>query len=241
MKKMMALTLALLMLLSLAPALAEDVTGEWYLTQAVVGETAIDAAALGMEMTLVLNADGSMTLISAYPGEEANEETAAWALDGDSLVITADGETQPFGTFVEGRLEAEDGGAKMIFTREKPEAVPAAQPVAAESAEAFLGVWHAARVDMDGTVVPLDMVASMGLDISVALTVEEGKATAQISLLGAELPLAEYTAAFADGVLTLTAPEGAETTLTLYDDGSLSYILSLEEMMDLTLFLDQAE
>ena len=43
------------------------------------------------------------------------------------------------------------------------------------------------------------------------------------------------------GVLTLTAPEGAETTLTLYDDGSLSYILSLEEMMDLTLFLDKAE
>ena len=79
MKKLLSVLLVLAMLLG-ACALAEtvDLTGEWYLTELAMGDTSVDPSALGMNITITLNGDGTAVLVSTYGDEEETQE-GTWA------------------------------------------------------------------------------------------------------------------------------------------------------------------
>ena len=113
-------------------------------------------------------------------------------------------------------------GGGMVLSREAPAAAVAAEPVAAESEEAFFGTWSAAKVNMEGSVISLDMVAAMGLNLGATLTIEAGKVTVSFAFLSDEAIVYEGESSFADGVLQMSMPEGQEAVvIQLLDSGEL--------------------
>ena len=232
MKKMLSLLTALMMLCAMLPAMAEgaDVTGIWYLSSVMLGDTEMSPASIGMNLSFDLKADGTAVAIMAG-AEETKEETATWALNEEgALVITQDGTDSVF-TVGDGRLEGDLGGVIGVFTREAPVAEAAPAPVAAESEDAFLGSWKMTKVDMDGTLMPVDILSSMGMEISAVLTVEAGKASVVLNFLGTELPAIEGSTAFADGALAMTV-EGLEEpiSISLCDNGEIYAVISVSAL-----------
>ena len=80
MKKILALVLVLCMALAAIPAMAEEISGTWYMTLADV--------TLG---TFVLNEDGT-----ANVNLIGQEGTGSWSAEGDTLTVTVDGEAVDF-------------------------------------------------------------------------------------------------------------------------------------------------
>lgn len=236
MKKLFAMLTVLVMLLS-AAAFAEtvDLTGQWYLVEAMMGEMSINPAAMQMEMTLTLNEDGTVVASQAQGEEEPEVTDGTWELTDEGVVLTMGETSSVLAIGVDGRLAMDmDGEGYFFFGREPAEAEPLPQAVAAESEEAFLGVWNTSIIEMMGMTFPAD-------ESSVTtLTVEPGKlsiTTANDD--GAE----EYTTEFADGVLILTPTDGESDTMTLQlnDDGSVAIPVMLGEEVFMTMYYEKAE
>ena len=81
MKKLTAMLLALCMLLAAVPALAEDASGNWYMTLADV--------TLGY---ILLNEDGTATVNIA----SQEDMTGTWTAEGDSVTVTVEGQPLTF-------------------------------------------------------------------------------------------------------------------------------------------------
>ncbi len=113
MKKLLAVLLALMLALGcVAFAEGVDYTGQWVLTGAEANGTALDISAMGLEMSMTLNEDGTCNLIA-----NGVEEIGSWVIEGEGIVVTdAANESNAF-VMDEDRLVAEQDGAKMIFSR----------------------------------------------------------------------------------------------------------------------------
>lgn len=231
MKKLLSVLLVLAMLLG-ACALAEtvDLTGEWYLTELAMGDTSVDPSALGMNITITLNGDGTAVLVSTYGDEEETQE-GTWA-QTEAGVEVVTGENPTALLLEDGKLKLDMGeeGA-MIFGREKTEAPALPAAVAAESEDAFLGTWKITSVSMMGLVVPAEVA-----EINVTMTVEAGKVT----LLSGEEPQ-EIPTTFADGVLTASEPDMGEIKLSLCEDGTVSLEVSMGEAGQMIMYFTRAE
>ena len=231
MKKLLSVLLVLAMLLG-ACALAEtvDLTGEWYLTELAMGDTSVDPSALGMNITITLNGDGTAVLVSTYGDEEETQE-GTWA-QTEAGVEVVTGENPTALLLEDGKLKlymGEEGA--MIFGREKTEAPALPAAVAAESEDAFLGTWKITSVSMMGLVVPAEVA-----EINVTMTVEAGKVT----LLSGEEPQ-EIPTTFADGVLTASEPDMGEIKLSLCEDGTVSLEVSMGEAGQMIMYFTRAE
>ncbi len=244
MKKLISLLTALMMLCALLPAMAEgaDLTGVWYLSNLKMGETEVNPSTIGLSLSFHLNADGSAVAVT--PGqEETEDQNASWALnDEGSLVISQDGTDRVF-TVSDGTLEGDIGGMIGVFTREAPVAEEKPAPVAADSENAFLGSWKLNRVELEGNLIPADMLAMGGLDLTAVLTVEAGKASVILTFFGSELPAIEGTTAFADGALAMTV-EGLEdpVSMNLCDSGELYAVLSVSALnSSMPMYFERAE
>ena len=245
MKKILAMLLVICVGFALGAASAEeDVLGAWYLKK-MVGDmdgemTEIDVTMFGIEMTLVLNADGTGEM--AYDGE-----TTPFTWTGAGGVYTAsvedeDGEAveSPF-TVSGGVLSMEDPeSGTMVFDREPVEKQPVPEPVAAGGEEEFFGTWKATRMDADGTIVPVDALAASGMGVECDLSVEAGLAKLELRVMGPDLPV-EGKTEFADGKLTVDALVPFEVQLT--DTGELFAVLNLGEDlgMEFPLYFERAE
>ena len=238
MKKLISLVLILCMACMLVPAMADDsLLGTWYLKEAVSGETTIPAASLGMSMTFEFKEGGSVDLISAY-ADESETQTGTWTQEGSVVTVTIDGQTAPL-TLADGVLTLDQEGGQMIFTREAPEAAPSTVLIDAENEEAFFGTWVLSSLEIMGQQIPASLLSSFGLDLTVSLTVEAGKATLSAAYNG-ESKEAEITTSFADGKLSLVA-EGAEfAPLALTEGGELAFVLPIGEQ-SFNLYLAPAE
>ena len=232
MRKLIALILALMLACALLPATAEvaadSVLGEWFVTEMTQGDMTIDPATMGMEISLMLNEDGTMVMTMAGEGVEGTWEMA----DGKLLLTAGEGEeasTVEITIGEDGTLKGEDGGATLVFSREKNEGVTIPQPVAAESEDAFIGTWNLKMISMDGAVLPLDMFASMGMDIGGTLTIEPGKAGILVNVM-IEMPEITGTTAFKDGQLEVSVEE-LETPYVIQatDTGALYFEFSAPE------------
>lgn len=238
MKKLLAVALALALLCAVALAETAEVVGEWYLIEARFGDTVLPTAALGMEMTLTFNEDGTGAMLS--PTEEGDRSAElAWKLVDEGIEMTVQTldeegnakEETAVVTLEDGQLLMNEEGGSLVFSRDAAEAPALPAPVAAESEEAFLGVWNMSTVNMNGIPLP---AATFGMEGT--LTVEAGKA-----VMGDDEEADEYATEFVDGILKLSREE--ETlNLELYDDGSVGITQQLDEETTMAiLFVKAAE
>lgn len=238
MKKLLAVALALALLCAVALAETAEVVGEWYLIEARFGDTVLPTAALGMEMTLTFNEDGTGAMLS--PTEEGDRSAElAWKLVDEGIEMTVQTldeegnakEETAVVTLEDGQLLMNEEGGSLVFSRDAAEAPALPAPVAAESEEAFLGVWNMSTVNMNGIPLP---AATFGMEGT--LTVEAGKA-----VMGDSEEADEYATEFVDGILKLSREE--ETlNLELYDDGSVGITQQLDEETTMAiLFVKAAE
>ena len=232
MKKLLAVLLALCLGCVLLPAMAEeDITGTWYVTSLYMGENEVDPTMVGISIVFELNADGTGVATTNQQGEESTAEVS-WSLADGKVTMTVDGEAAN-GELKDGKMTITTPGGDMVLSREAS-AFTVPQPVAAESEEAFLGTWNAVRAvvgDDGSTIIPLDMFAStLGMDLAASLNIEAGKASLSIRFLSEELPVAEGTTAFADGVLTITIEGLDPITVQLTDSGELFATIQVSQI-----------
>ena len=240
MKKIFAVALALVMLLSVAAfAEAANYTGIWYLNEIDFGGTKLAPAAMGMDMTFELKDDG--TAVATSPNEEGAMEEAngSWTLEGEALTVTIEDSPMAF-TLVEGNLVADSGdGMVMTFGREKVEAevfVPAAPKADAAEAD-YAGNWTATQLDMDGMFINPALV---GMDTTAVI---EGTT---ITLNGAFLFENEaFEAELKDGKLVYAAANPDEVMVSAIsvqalEDGSLNLVIGEGENA-MCLYLEKAE
>ena len=224
MKKLLVVLVAMAMLLS-AFCFAEeaDLTGVWYLSMVAMEEQTMNAADLGMDMTLTLNADGTAAMESV--AMDVSEE-GSWTADGNELGITFDGETAP-ASYEEGYLLlASDDEMQMVFSREEPAAFAAPAAVAAADITDFDGTWTMTMVDAYGMVVNAEMVLpeleTLFGGSEPTVIIENGVVTAFGSEEGEQF-------AFEDGQLVLAGPDIEDTEIsldqfvTLNEDGTIAY------------------
>lgn len=211
MKKLLSLLLALMMLLG-CTALAEtaaavDYVGNWVLTTLETAEATMDMtmlAQLGMDMTMTLNADGTM-----YTTTMGVKEEGAWVVTEQGIAITDDEETIQI-IYQDDVLRIEEDGAAMILAREgavtQADAGVQADPGAADYN--YVGAWVLASVEMFG----LQMEPSaVGVSGDVALY-EDGTCT-----LTMQDESQEGTWAVTETGITTTDAEGVVDTYTLVD------------------------
>ncbi len=140
-------------------AASEDpFSGTWYISRIDVGGgTKVNAADMGIEMTVTFSDDG--TVVMTGMGQELQ---GTWKKDGDSAVVTADGSEAVFTPTEEG-LTGVQNGSEMLFTRTAPGPgfVPA-EPVAAESAAEFDGRWKATMISMQGMTMAYEAANANG-------------------------------------------------------------------------------
>ena len=127
MKKLVSLVLALCLACCMGFACAEeDGSGTWYLVD-VMG---MDPSAMGIEMTMILNGDGTAEVQTNMSAEDASK-TGTWVLEGNQVVVTIDDSPQTF-EITEDGLQADMGGGMIgTFGHEKREAAPAPTAIAA--------------------------------------------------------------------------------------------------------------
>lgn len=228
MKKMIAKLIAAVMLISTVSAGAvmadgeEDLIGTWYLQSLQMEEQTIDAsliAAMGAEMTLTLNEDGTASMTMGAPSIDNQEKKGTWTSDGSAVTMAfvndLDEESEIV-FMVEGEsLTLDQGGQIGIFGKEPPEAAAALAP-AVENPELgdFDGTWNAASYAMFGLPVPISV---LGAELS--MTIEDGQV--QITAVTKDLNSGEATE-------TLTQESSAE----LKEDGTLFVVLEDEAVLE---------
>lgn len=248
MKKILSLLLALAMMLGcFAFAEGVDYTGTWVLTGAEASGVQMGPdmlAMLGMDMTMVLNADGSVALSMM-----GMEETGTWVATENGIAITDATETVE-AIYQDEKLLMNQDGVTMMLTREG--AAPALNAEAAPTVlagvdpAAFEGSWLLTTASVMGMEMNVeDMGVYMGLVLSqgqalFATTDENGGiVTEQIS----------YTVNEVEGVGTVCTLVGQDQTtgeivevlaLNLLNDGRLVWKLNMEGMVVEYFFTAQA-
>lgn len=156
MKKLLCMLLAAMMLLGCAAfAEAVDYIGMWTLTGAEMAGTPIDLSLIGLEMSMDLREDGTCTLTTMGETEEGT-----WTADAAGAVVTdAHGEPQVF-TMVDDKMEANQEGMKIIFSR-------------AGDAASFVGKWVMTGMVANGVEMGTETMSMFGLTLTLTLN-EDG-------------------------------------------------------------------
>lgn len=224
MRRIITLFVVLVMALSLTCAMAEadGVTGLWYLNIVEYEGVQLDPGAMGMEMTMTLNADGTAAMTANIVGEEEVTE-GSWTQEGDTVTVTADGDPMVF-TLSDGNLiGAMEDGSVMTFGLERVilESFAPAAPVADATLADFNGTWHSEYVDFSGMMtVP---AGSMGVDITLVI-LDGAISVSELGLEGEYLNY-EITGEVSDGIMSAILGDeetGRELTLALLEDGMIS-------------------
>lgn len=208
MKKLLSLLLALAVMLgctALAEAAAADYVGTWMLTTLETAEATMDMtmlAQLGMDMTMTLNADGTMFTTTMGVKEEGT-----WVVTEQGIAITDDEETIQI-IYQDDALRIEEDGAAMLLTRKdasaQADAGVQADPGAADYD--YVGAWVLDAVEMFGLQVD---PATAGVSGDMALY-EDGTCT--LTMLDESQ---EGTWAITETGITTTDAEGVVDTYTL--------------------------
>ena len=221
MKKLISLILILCMACMLIPAMADGtVAGDWYLKIMIVDGTEYDAAAMGYNITMSINEDGTMTMTSPT---EPDPMPGTWTLEGDQITITVDDEPAS-GTVTADSITMISEEYTMIFTQEAPVAITLADTKAAGAAEEFYGSYLCKYVDMEGSLMD---ITAMGY--STGMTVSESGIeiipTNDDDMMAFTLGLLALTPdGFEDGALKLvsaTNSDGLSAKLELLEDGMI--------------------
>ena len=224
MKKLFAVLTVLAMLLS-AAAIAEtaDFLGIWYLVAMQSDGETMNPADFGMSMIMELKEDGSVQAETAM-GEEADPQEGTWAQDGESIVVTIDGDPASF-VFQDGQLVGTDEAMSMVFGREpaEGEVYTPAEVVAAEEAD-FEGAWTAVKYGADGLFMDASLV---GMDMGAEFK-DGGMQLSGFFGSDTAIPMT-----FADGAYSFATDDESEMfasiTAEMLEDGNLKVTMSTGE------------
>lgn len=157
---LLLLALSLCLCFSATAASAEDYTGTWILTSMESNGAAIDPTALGIEMLMTLNEDGTC-LMSALGQEEAG----TWVMTENGVDVTDSTSTDSF-TLVDGQLVADQDEMKVVFTHEADLAGEYIAVCTNVPMEGFNGTWRLSYLEM---VQGYIMQEDMGMDMTIEL------------------------------------------------------------------------
>ncbi len=183
MKRSAALFLALLLALSLTPALAEEIPeapapsplGDWY------GEYG------GMPLQLTLREDGVYSL--SYPGLPASAQEGKWTMDEGYVFLNGE-EAAPL-SFDGDRLSLSSLG--LYFTREEIAPYVPGEINSQAALEAFAGAWRSAYILTKGAALPAKLLKD-----DTRIYVEDARAALMGKLFGQMI----VDLAFENGALT---------------------------------------
>ena len=144
----------------------ENLEGVWYVESISQDGQTLDGTALsamGMNMVLTLNSDGTATLDAM-----GTKNVGTWTADG---TINLNDSDVPY-TFEDGALTLEQDGQVVKFSRESAETEPFTLAPAVENPELidYDGEWKAVLMVSAGIQIPMDVVSS-----DIVLSIEEGK------------------------------------------------------------------
>ena len=215
---------------------AASFEGVWVMTGMVANgvEMGVDTMSMfGLTLTLTLNADGTCVVDGM-----GQKESGTWQATANGVAITDPTETLEF-AYVDEMLVTEQGGAKMMLTREgaAPAIVEAAEAAVLTGvpAEAFEGKWELATAvvfgmeltaDDMGTYLNLDLKAGAGiytesdaageaLELPVTYTVTEAETGTVLALLYQDATMAEPVELL---------------QLNMLDDGRLVCVMNVDGM-----------
>ena len=142
-----------------------NLEGVWYVESISQDGQTMDAAALsamGMNMVLTLNADGTATLDALGSVSEGSWTDATISINGSDI---------PY-ALQDGTLILEQDGQTMKLSREETEAETFELAPAVEDPELsdFNGEWKATLMMSFGMQIPMDMVSS-----DISLSIDDGK------------------------------------------------------------------
>ena len=231
MKKLLILLVAVLLVFSLAAAESFSPVGTWYLVEcSALGQVMVPAD-IGLDMTFVLNADGTGSMTAST---QEGESPAVWTMNDGVVAVTTtdDGMTIEF-QYADGKLSGsmtvDSITVGMVMSQEKSAAAEMYVPSPALSAadvSLFDGAWYGdcvyiAAMDM---TVSYDMIAS-ALESSLStdmryITISNGK----VELLPDQPGMLYFDGFFADGMIKVantTDPTQIVCTVELLTDGKL--------------------
>lgn len=163
MKKLVSLLLIFtLVFASVAAVSANDITGEWVLTE-ITNEDGVavsNPAQYGIDMSLIINADGSFEMSAM-----GTAGVGSWRMEGDTLVLTSSGKVEF--TFDGTCIRGEYSGMGMKFERSSE--IPAAEEVAPASDTELVGNWVV--TGLSGSGISIDPVA-YGIEITLVLNAD---------------------------------------------------------------------
>ena len=239
MKKILSLLLALAMMLGcVAFAEGVDYVGTWVLTGAETDGVQMGPstlAAVGMDMKVVVNADGTVTLSMM-----GMEEGGTWAATENGIAITDSTETVEI-AYQNEMLLMNQSGVTMMLTREgaAPAIVEAEGPTALAGVDpvAFEGQWLLTTANFMGVEMSAETVG-----VYMALVLSQGQALFATNDENGEIVTDQmsYVVTEVEGVGTVCSiADQDETTgetmevlaLNLLDDGRLVWRMELEGMV----------
>ena len=239
MKKILSLLLALAMMLGcVAFAEGVDYVGTWVLTGAETDGVQMGPstlAAVGMDMKVVVNADGTVTLSMM-----GMEEGGTWAATENGIAITDSTETVEI-AYQNEMLLMDQSGVTMMLTREgaAPAIVEAEGPTALAGVDpvAFEGQWLLTTANFMGVEMSAETVG-----VYMALVLSQGQALFATNDENGEIVTDQmsYVVTEVEGVGTVCSiADQDETTgetmevlaLNLLDDGRLVWRMELEGMV----------
>ncbi len=231
MKKLAALLLILVLCLGSALAETANLTGVWYLNEMADDEMTLHPGTMGLEMTLILNADSTASM-----NVVGQTDVGTWLVNDLDVVVTIQGDPQTF-TYVDGNLVAVMDGVSMIFGREKVElpSIELGEAKTDATMADYNGKWSATMVDFLGMQMP---VADMGT--SMEITIAEGKATMTESTPDGTEMTDEGTATVENGVMTITA-EGSDEKIVmqLHEGDKLVWTAEMAEGINMITYFEK--
>ena len=214
---------------------AGGVVGTWYLNAVEMNGASINPSVMGMEMTIVLHEGGSADM--QMTGDD--DTVGTWTVEGET--VTIDDGISPAAFTLEGDtlVMAQEGVGKMIFGKEKAEAVAfeAAPIKRVTDVTSFDGVWNGTNIDFAGAIVPIAMAG-----VELTFTVTGG--TVQLHLVrgGTEIS-GENQWDLIDGALVVSITDGDVSRAlkaNLLEDGMLAVVLEPETAAT-TVYCEKAE
>ena len=218
MKKLLCVLVAAMLLcgvLAVAETAAEPVL-TLYVTQVTQNGITMNPADMGLDLSIVFYEDGTGLEIS-----NGEETPMTWVESEDGTVTVTDDTSVTVLTPAEDGWQADVASMTMTFGTEKPVAVDLGSLMEAADASAFNGTWECAYIDMDGTIVPVSVMADYWTMLFGSEDFTVTVADCAVTAYGD----GPYTYTFADGTLTYSV-EGndlSERTLALTDGGFLVY------------------
>ena len=231
-KRTLSLIAALAALCFSCAAAEFDAARTWYARSLEIRGVSLNASEIGLYLKMILNEDGtSMAVYGAGDANETESVPGTWHwedgrlfIDGKEVTVNED----------EGTLIFETAAGKTVLSRNAPELPGEAVPgtAAAESEEAFFGVFSPVSAFINDTPVSMTLLAMrFSGGVFPVYTVSGGKIVRTVGD-GENAAVYEYVTAFDGGRLYVfeTSPDGAETymllTADLLEDGNVVFAMT---------------